>query len=310
MGTPVHVWYHGNCWDGFGSAWAVHRKFSGTKLELRFQELNHGAPLPAVTRGERVWFLDFCPSREDLRTLLRVCSQVLIIDHHKTAIDWLGNFAHQKLYKELSLEKSGAVLTWEYFHGRISVPLLLRYVQDRDLWAWSLHKSREFSANLRSYPRTFEAWNQIHYRLEESERLEGLEKVVYRDTFLLQGEAILRDQKRFVDERIRHARHLQLGEHDALAVNATDLFSEVAGQLAERSPSGIGVTYFIRSDGKWQFSLRSIEGGPDVAELAKRFGGGGHVRAAGFELGPLPFTLDGWLREGTAAATTVEARDS
>ena len=30
------------------------------------------------------------------------------------------------------------------------------------------------------------------------------------------------------------------------------------------------------------FSLRSADGGMDVSEVAKRYGGGGHAKAAGF----------------------------
>ena len=69
--------------------------------------------------------------------------------------------------------------------------------------------------------------------------------------------------------------------HNTPPVNATVLFSDIAGELAKDRP--FGACYFDRGDGKRQWSLRSRDGGIDVAEVAKANGGGGHRNAAGFE---------------------------
>jgi hypothetical protein len=96
-----------------------------------------------------------------------------------------------------------------------------------------------------------------------------------------EGEAILRRERQIVGEHVRHAREIELGGHRVLAVNATVLFSEIAGELAKNHP--FGACYFDRGDGKRAWSLRSTEGGVDVSEVARSRGGGGHARAAGFE---------------------------
>ncbi len=68
-------------------------------------------------------------------------------------------------------------------------------------------------------------------------------------------------------------------------VNATLLFSEIGHELCKRySESPFAASYFIRKDGKIQYSLRSI-GNFDVSAVAKEHGGGGHKNAAGFEKG-------------------------
>jgi len=55
----------------------------------------------------------------------------------------------------------------------------------------------------------------------------------------------------------------------------------------EMTPSApFSVGWFVRSDGLFQYSLRS-RGDFDVSELAKLWGGGGHKAAAGFEV-PTP----------------------
>jgi len=43
-----------------------------------------------------------------------------------------------------------------------------------------------------------------------------------------------------------------------------------------------GAAYFVRDDGKKVYSLRSV-GDFDVSEVAKKYGGGGHRNAAGFQ---------------------------
>ena len=61
--------------------------------------------------------------------------------------------------------------------------------------------------------------------------------------------------------------------------------SDVAGELSESRP--FAATYFDTQDGKRVYNLRSRDGGQDVAEIARKFGGGGHQHAAGFTL-PAP----------------------
>ena len=65
--------------------------------------------------------------------------------------------------------------------------------------------------------------------------------------------------------------------------------SEHVGRLLEKNPDALfAAGYFQRADRKWQFSLRSREGF-DVSEVAKKYGGGGHAPAAGFEVTILPW---------------------
>lgn len=54
-----------------------------------------------------------------------------------------------------------------------------------------------------------------------------------------------------------------------------------------RSKTPVALGWWQRFDGKFQFSLRS-RGDIDVSEIAKKFGGGGHKNAAGFQLKTLP----------------------
>ena len=102
------------------------------------------------------------------------------------------------------------------------------------------------------------------------------------DDFVREGEAIRRREQQIVKQHIEHAVSVQFDGHEGLAVNATVLFSEIAGTLAEGR--AFGAAWFERSDGKRQWSLRSRDGGADVSVIAKARGGGGHPQAAGFQV--------------------------
>ena len=173
------------------------------------------------------------------------------------------------------MTKSGGRLAWEWINrdgangdATDSAPWLVDYTEDRDLWRHALPFSREINAALRSYPLDFDGWDAMARR----DPVEWL---------VPEGRAILRHEAQVVDQHVRHAREIELGGHKVLAVNATVLFSDIAGKLAEDRP--FGACYFDRADGLRQWSLRSRDGGVDVSEVAVRLGGGGHRNAAGFE---------------------------
>jgi hypothetical protein len=109
-------------------------------------------------------------------------------------------------------------------------------------------------------------------------------QVTVPDSFadlIREGSAVLRYQQQQVDFLCKHAREIELGGHRILAANTPVLQSEVAGKLAEGRP--FGACWYDAEDGKRRWSLRSRDGGVDVSEVARFFGGGGHRNAAGFE---------------------------
>ena len=67
--------------------------------------------------------------------------------------------------------------------------------------------------------------------------------------------------------------------------------SEMRSVLLDRHPDCVfAAGYFQRADVRWQFSLRS-RSDFDVSSVAKRYGGGGHAGAAGFDVASLEEVL-------------------
>lgn len=264
------VIYHANCWDGFCAAW-VARKALG---DIEAVPAHYGTEPPDVT-GRVVYLLDFCYSRAAMERIWRECRRLVVLDHHKTAMEALDGLHEPETGRDVVFDmgRSGGHLAWLWFsmptyplHGQ-SRPWLVDYTEDHDLWRHALYKSEVVNAALRSYPLTFHAWDRLATRTPTD--------------LLPEGEAIRRYQREVIHSHVRNATEIELAGHFVLAVNATSLFSEIAGILAKGRP--FGVCYFDRADGQRQWSLRSDTTGLDVSVIAQRFGGGGHPRAAGFQ---------------------------
>lgn len=257
MGT--HVFYHRDCLDGFGAAWAAWKSLGD---EVRYSQLAAGSSFPqGVPSGSRVFILDLGFPRRRLLELAGRMAQVVVIDHHAT---WEEEMAGLP-FVHFSRDHSAAILAWQYWYPGTDPPRLLRHVEDEDLGRWELPGSREITAALESYPADFELWEEL-----ELDRLRE------------EGRAIRRHIDVLVDRMVRHARWDTLAGHEIPVANATSHASEVAMRLLEEHPDApfAGVYWETRSgDRRW--SLRS-RGDFDVGELASRLGGGGHPAAAGF----------------------------
>ena len=99
-----------------------------------------------------------------------------------------------------------------------------------------------------------------------------------------EGEAILRSEKVQIQRKVLQAFEVTIAPYVVLAVNETQYYSEVAGELAKDTRYPFGACFFVRGDGIKIWSLRSDRnlGDFDVSAVAKLRGGGGHRNAAGF----------------------------
>lgn len=288
MNSRPLILYHANCPDGFCAAWVAHRKFGDNTDYL---PVSYGQRPPDVA-GRRVYVLDFSYKREVMRQILSSAMFVTVLDHHKTAQAELAGIVDEFILRPdlianppgselpfvwFDMEKSGARLTWEHFFPGEAAPWLVDYIEDRDLWRWKLSKSKEINSALSSYPWTFALWDRFATECWASDYLGRNWDSILAE----QGEHIERYKDQQIEGICQHAREIEIDGHRILAVNSSVLFSEVAGKLAEGRP--FGAAWFVRSDGRRQWSLRSRDGGVDVSEVAKRHGGGGHRNAAGFE---------------------------
>ena len=262
--------YHGNCADGFGAAW-VFKNYADREYDFH-AGVYQDAPPDCV--GRDVYLVDFSYKRAVVEEICKVASRVVLIDHHKTALDDLAPLIESKRIESLtSLENSGAVLAYKWFNGNdIShIPKLLLHIEDRDLWRFALHRTREIQANVFSYPYDFAVWDEL-MKADPQELAK-------------QGEAIERKHFKDISELVKVCRReMTIGGIVVPVASLPYTLTSDAGHLmATEHASKIGVCYWDTPQGR-VFSLRSTDDGPDVAEIAKKYGGGGHAHASGFRV--------------------------
>lgn len=289
---PIHILviYHKNCTDGFGAAWAMYDFFENVQGKvydsISYMSADYGDEPPDNIENMCVYIVDFSYSRNAVLAMAEKAESVTVIDHHKTAKEELENLEHKNLTVVFDMEKSGAVLAWEYLHdGYLEPPYLLRLIEDRDLWKFEYQNTKPALAALRSRPFDFKLWTTFM----RNER-------AVKDVLVSEGYVIQRAQTVLIQELIdNHTRMLTLilPPNPSPYVSATVPILNCPGQFASEAGhllcgiyknSPFSTTYYddVKA-GKRIFSLRSTEGGFDVSEIAKLYGGGGHKHAAGFK---------------------------
>jgi oligoribonuclease NrnB/cAMP/cGMP phosphodiesterase (DHH superfamily) len=268
VSVPLVI-YHGNCPDGFTAAWVAARALG----EVELFAAKYGEPPPyALAKDRSVYVLDFSYPRAQLEALYAEYASVLIVlDHHKTAQAELEGLA----YCTFDMQRSGASLTWDYFHpGRPdSRPWIVNYVEDRDLWRFKLPWSEEISLRIRLTPHELAAWDELAARPLLQVRVDGEGAKRYLD--------------HYVQDAMRNVYPLEdidgLG-HRARCVNVSYTgVSDVLHAVLHAADAAMAIGWHIDLEGKLACSVRSNH--PfDCSAFAKSLGGGGHAQAAGFRL--------------------------
>ena len=137
-GSVDLVIYHANCTDGFGAAYSAW-KLLGDRAE--YYAAKHGNQPPDV-KDKNVVILDFSYDNATTKRLIADSKNLLVIDHHKSAMVEL----HDVSCTRFDMNHSGAMLSWKFFHPGKEPPRLIKFIEDRDLWKWEIPYSKEFSA--------------------------------------------------------------------------------------------------------------------------------------------------------------------
>lgn len=281
--------YHGDCLDGFAAAWAIWRKWP----TCDFRPGYYGKPLPTDNmRGKNVLFVDFSGTAIQLEAIGSVAASVVVLDHHKTAEQHLAAYTTPFRMEDFGVEltsrgmdgkaaivaffdmqRSGASMAWEFAARgeRYNTPNLIIHIEDRDLWRFRYgDRTRAIAAALQTYPMEFDVWNRIHNKIGDLEH---------------EGTAILRSNRANVAKLLKEAYSHPIANYRVPVVNAPYVYASDAGnELLKAYPEApFAATWFRRSDGFIQWSLRSEASRIDVSEIAEQFGGGGHRNAAGFQ---------------------------
>lgn len=276
------VIYHYPCTDGFGSAFVVWLYFKDNPdKKIEYHPLTIGADPPDNLVGRNVLILDYCFKKDVTEKLLNKVNKLLILDHHKTSQMELNGIDDK--YKVLDMNRSGAMLTWDYFFKGKEPLLLIKYIQDRDIWTNKLPSTNDFAHWFHTLPFEFEEYY----------------KYINDDTLLSMIQTKGKVYGEHVDYQIKQAMNYAVPKfckilnkfYIIVYVNSTVGKSDIGNKLFELYPyADFTAIYSINdSDNTTSFSLRSID--VDVSMIARGLSGGGHPKASGIKINYLVNTL-------------------
>ena len=269
------VFYHDDL-DGKCSAAAI-KYLVDPDAEFYSTNYNKEFPMHAINKGDNVWILDYSTSVEQMQEIQAKAGQLIWIDHHASAIE---RFKDSDLEIEGVRDSSDAacVLTWRYLLEGTSrsIPGFVELIGDMDAWHWNYgEETRHFVAGMQAYDTNpnNEIWGSL-YSGKLTTEIVGLE-----------GIAIDRFLKAHHNQRLFGWGYLARFEgQDVLILNDRG-GSFLFGEHFEKYPF---VVAYIHDGEAFNVSLYSTK--TDVKVIAEKYGGGGHVGAAGFRCATLPFT--------------------
>ncbi len=262
--------YHNDA-DGRASA-AIVRRALGENIKL--YEMNYGdsLPLEELLHAEHLIIVDFSLPREDIQQLSKY-HKITWIDHHKSALDNLEDLA-QDWPGTRSIDEAACVLTWQYYFPNQPIPKAIKLIGDRDIWRWAEKDTGAFNEGLyqlNSNPRNDALWGPL---------LNNESKIISE---LVEHGKILREARlRAIHGSTAHYGFPIIFEgHDTLAINMRG--SGDLGEHIRNQGYKIGYCYIDNLEHGEIFTYVTLYSESiDVAEIAQRFGGGGHAGAAGF----------------------------
>lgn len=295
------ICFHHNDADGRCAAFWVSLSAGIQKDDLsyesKFIEMDYSKAFPfeMIHKDEQVYIVDFSISPEDMDRLLEITKNVTWIDHHVTAISKYKNYPYN--IRGVRYDGvAGCMLTYCYLHhmtdrgsGPIDpfrmdmttdAPYFTKLIADWDVWKF------EYGDDTRAFITAFNS----EYSAPDSRLWDSLvrdEQTHYTKVMIERGEIMLQYRDGFMADYCKLGFPVQFEGCNCFAINIGDANSEFFKSIAN---DGYDILMpFSFNGSRWTVSLYANRDGIDVSEIAKKYGGGGHVKAAGFVCNHLPF---------------------
>lgn len=243
----------------------------------------------------RIFDLAIGPDAVNLLVSKLECTDIEIYDHHKTFLESWEEYKttdpnmyliwKDKLHYDVN--HCGAYLAWKYYFPNERVPLYILYVEDRDIWQFKQPASNEIGEALFNNEIRYDdpaAYIETYFSFSSQE-----EEQKYFDSLEQIGKSLVNAKNKRMESLYKTGYFIEFDGHRIWACNASHNDASDLGNLAVTK--GDCVAAFIwryqSENNSIAISTRSDNKNPDaldVSQLCKKYGGGGHRNAAGFEI--------------------------
>lgn len=307
----IYVYYHRGDLDGIGSAALLYyflnvyfpktngldvgeQKYIGVEYGEKEHDFSHIKP------DDVVWVVDFTfEPIEYMHKLNEISSALIWVDHHKSSILEVNKFpkgTFKGIMGDLNNSKSAIKLLWEYFFPyTTNIPEVINYISLFDTW------KHEYKDEILNFYFGLETYSNMKYDspiwqiLFEQYLTEDNQNVTsYHINQIKEIGSKIRKYIQINDRKYayEHCYEIQFEGLNTLIMNNGNPGSMKFADLYDPKKHQLILSY-ARKKGYWKISIYSDANGVDCSEIAKKYGGGGHKGAAGFEIHglELPFEI-------------------
>lgn len=293
--NPI-CFYHSADLDGICSGAIVRHFVRG--VELVGYDYGQDFPWEKI-QGRDVIMVDVSLPVEGMKRLKEESARFAWIDHHKSAIEAVIDADCVPLYRNCRVADPGGrpvsacELTWEWFatdggmaqlEEMMPMPLTVHLLGRYDVWD---HEGEprampfQYGARVAIQGVDDPIWHHLlNPDVKETHAMEILES----------GRAILSYQQ---SEDAKVARtccfDARLDEFKILACNRSHCNSSLFDSVWDQKKYHMMSVFYLNKDRQWRVSLYTTRTDVDCSEVAKRYGGGGHMKAAGFVCDEMPY---------------------
>lgn len=271
----IAILYHGGCPDGFGAAYAAWKKFGDT---ADYIPVRHQQPMPPHLEGKELYMVDFCYDQAMMDELLKNAKSLVVLDHHE-GIQEVVESMPQHVYDSA---RSGASISWNYFHPDTPLPTFLKYVEDADLFRMVPDDERAIITYTYAQPWHFDTWDGFVRQIEDADE---------RTKMIACGSAYQEYFQLLANQLAGSAELVMFEGYECYLVAGEKMFiTELGNQLREKRPP---LALVVRAGATGlRVSIRSDDT-VNAAKLAQKYGGNGHPNSSAFSLSwgtPIPWT--------------------
>ncbi len=282
--------YHNKDLDGYCSGAIVKLKYPDCKMI----GYDYGQPLEIEATGEEIIMVDVSVPMTTMMKLAQMANYKFTwIDHHISAINDYNKFLSEFLKGDIEqIPPFTAILengisacegAWKYLFPDKQMPTAVKLLGEYDTWR-NQDKHRwdnailPFQFGMRQFCNSAETF--------PTDLFEDYDNVTDSPVYSIigKGKTIL-DYQATQNERAcaSSAFEFTFGDMKAICLNGGGFNSDVFKSVYDESKHVLMMPFVFSKD-HWTISLYTTKEDIDCSVLAKQFGGGGHRKAAGFQV--------------------------
>lgn len=273
---------------------------SGAIVKLKFPlcemiPYNYGEKFPwdQIKEEEIVFLVDLHLQPFNDMIKLSEKTRLFWIDHHRSSMEDYEKNKEKFLPKNgkvvISMKESACVLTWYFLFPNTPLPKSIWLLGKYDVFDLEIDdRVLDFQYGMKGFntnPCNTEFWKSLILSDPESinNQIENISKIgsFVRKCFIKEEELIAK-QFSFTTE---------FEGYKCIACNSIRAGSMFFDSVFDKDKHDLRISFGLMSNGKWTVSLYCEKEEIDVSELAKKYGGGGHRGASGFQCDKLPFKI-------------------